>query len=103
MSIYMTIVACIVLSSASGIVVALIVKKLDNIVKLYAQAVANTLTSIACALLFPEHFQFSFHFFFCLLLMIVAVFVYESQTINWSFPTIMVKRKWQQKAKTLFV
>ena len=70
-----------VLSVVGGIVVATIVKKLDNIVKLYLQALANMLTSVACWIVFPEHFQLNVQFIGCLVLMFLAIFGYENQNI----------------------
>lgn len=73
---------CIALSCTSGISVAFIVKKLDNIVKLYSQALSNMMTSIACSMLFPDHFHLNFMFVMCLLVMFGAICLYENK--NWS-------------------
>ena len=76
------VVGCIILSATSGITVAFIVKKLDNIVKLYSQALSNMLTSVACTILFPNHFHLSLPFILCLLVMFAAIFLYENQNLK---------------------
>jgi hypothetical protein len=74
----------IVLSCLSGVAVAFIVKKLDNIVKLYTQALSNMLTSLACSFFFPDHFHLNLAFFGCLVLMFIAISLYESKNVNLS-------------------
>ena len=80
--IHLMLSGCIILSCLSGVAVAYIVKKLDNIVKLYSQALSNMLTSIACSMFFPDHFQLNLAFFACLLLMFVAISLYESKNLD---------------------
>ena len=91
---------CIILSCTSGISVAFIVKKLDNIVKLYSQALSNMLTSVACTILFPDHFNLNFMFVMCLLLMFAAIFLYENKNWNSTDALNFVK---QHKAKVATV
>ena len=76
------VILCIVLSCLSGIAVGFIVKKLDNIVKLYTQALSNMITSVACTLLFPDHFTLNVLFVCCLLLMFSAIFMYENKNLD---------------------
>jgi Nucleotide-sugar transporter len=61
--------------------VAIVVKKFDNIVKQYTQALANMFTAIACSLLFPEHFSLTYTFGLCTILALIAIFMYESRTV----------------------
>ena len=75
-------VTCIFLSGTAGISTAIIVKKLDNIVKLYTQALSNMLTSLACAIFFPNKFHISPLFIFCIVLVFVAIFLYEQKTVE---------------------
>jgi len=70
------------LTLASGVAVAVIVKKLDNIVKLYTQAISNILMSFVCAYLFPEFFSLSPSFLLSLLVMMAAVFLYENKGLT---------------------
>ena len=69
------------MSALTGVTVAIIVKRLDNIVKLYTQAITTMATSIACAFFFPEDFQLNLQFFGCLALMMLAISLYESKEI----------------------
>ncbi|KAK2146008.1 hypothetical protein LSH36_640g01096 [Paralvinella palmiformis] len=72
------ILATITFSVVGGIVVAIIIKKLDNIVKLYAQAVSGAITAMSCAILFPEVFQFDVMYIVSFTLTIVAIYLYEA-------------------------
>ncbi|ELT90198.1 hypothetical protein CAPTEDRAFT_205655 [Capitella teleta] len=80
--IHSMLIGCIILSCLSGVVVALIVKKLDNIVKLYTQSVSNMLTSVACTVFFPDHFHINFTFFACLILIFIGISLYESPNLG---------------------
>ena len=82
---------CVVLSCASGVAVAYIVKKLDNIVKLYTQALSNMLTSVACTIFFPDHFHVNLKFLACLLLMFLGISLYESK--NLEFKALVTQAK----------
>ena len=76
--VWFLLVACVVMSALTGFTVAIIVKRFDNIVKLYTQALANMATSIACTLLFPEDFHLNLAFLGCLGLMMLAICLYET-------------------------
>lgn len=80
--IHLMLAGCIALSCASGVAVAYIVKKLDNIVKLYTQALSNMLTSVACTVFFPDHFHLNLPFLGCLFLMFIAIGLYESKNLD---------------------
>ena len=45
------------IGSVGGLVVAAILKFLDNIVKEYSGSIANVLTAVVCSVLFPDKFQ----------------------------------------------
>lgn len=79
---YFLLGTCILLTCSSGIVTAIIVKKLDNIVKIYTQGLTNMLTSVACTVFFPSDFHLNTLFTLCLALMVIAIFMYENQNIN---------------------
>ncbi len=73
--------ACIFLAGVGGICTAIILKRLDNIVKLYAQITSAIVTSIACMIIFPSEFQFDAVFVTSLILTVVAVVMYERSDI----------------------
>ena len=56
-------------------------KKLDSVVKLYTQALANMFTSLACATFYPRDFHLSLNFVVCLVAMVIAVISYERNII----------------------
>lgn len=78
------VVLCVTFSVACGISTAFIMKKLDNIVKLYSQAISNSLTTVACVFFFPKSFQLEGVFMLCLVLTFVAIFLYENENIDLS-------------------
>ena len=65
-----------------GLVVASILKKLDNIVKEYTGATANMVTALLCSFLFPEKFRFTFFIFSAMILLFIGIFLYENKKIN---------------------
>ena len=77
------IVSSILLNCIGGVAVAAIVKRLDNIVKLYTQALSNMGTSIACTFLFPQSFTLNSVFVLCLLVIFLAIYFYEKKTLEW--------------------
>lgn len=99
----------VLLASLGGIAVATIVKKLDNIVKIYSAALANMFTAIACSILFPNKFTLSIPFGIALVLMFTAVFLYERKHIDFAgsdkvkeiFENICDKLKWVFEWKLL--
>ena len=77
-------VLCLAFSVACGVSTAHIIKKLDNIVKLYSQAISNSLTTVASLLFFPKNFKLDGLYVVCLLLTFVAIFLYENDNIDLS-------------------
>ena len=59
LNVYMMLCFSMVITSCGGIVIATILKFLDNIVKEYSGSMANVITAIVCNLLFPNKFQVS--------------------------------------------
>jgi hypothetical protein len=76
------IIAVIVLTASCGIIVAVVMKKLDNIVKLYTQAMSSGLTCLACIVLFPRVFQFDILFIASLMMTSFAIYLYEMKSIT---------------------
>ena len=74
--------AVITLTAACGIVVAVIMKKLDNIVKLYTQAMSSGLTCLACIFLFPRLFQFDILFIASLIMTSFSIYLYERKSFK---------------------
>lgn len=72
---------CLLLNSIGGMVVAAIIKVLDNIVKIYTSAIANILTAVLCTVFFPENFQLNIFFLASLLALLVGIYLYEVKTI----------------------
>merc|ERR1719154_753811 len=66
-------------SSVGGLVVAAILKRLDNIVKEYSSATANMFTAIVCSLLFPEKFTFTVFILFAMFLLFLGIYLYETK------------------------
>ena len=73
---------CIIFSGGIGLSTAVIMKKLDNIVKLYTQALSNMFTSIACTLLFPKDFSINVAFIICLVMVLFAISMYENKNLD---------------------
>merc|ERR1719222_1594160 len=69
----------IMLGGVGGLVVAAILKKLDNIVKEYSGATANMFTAIFCSFLFPEKFQFTIYIFMAMCLLFTGIYLYETR------------------------
>jgi len=72
----------LIFSSVGGLVVASILKKLDNIVKEYTGATANMVTAILCSFLFPEKFKFTFFIFSAMFLLFLGIFLYEKKKVK---------------------
>merc|ERR1719222_1423018 len=71
----------IMLGGVGGLVVAAILKKLDNIVKEYSGATANMFTAIFCSFLFPEKFSFTIYIFLAMVLLFGGIYLYETQKV----------------------
>lgn len=65
-------------ASVGGIVVAAILKMLDNVVKEYSGAVANLGSAVLCALLFPERFTFTPSILVAMVLLSGGIYLYET-------------------------
>lgn len=66
----------------TGISTAHIMKKLDNIVKLYTQSISNMTMTFVCFALFPDKFHLDFVFIMCLLIMFAGIFLYETDNLS---------------------
>ena len=72
-------VVALVFGSVGGLVVAAILKKLDNVVKEYSSATANMFTAVFCSFLFPEKFSFTIYILFAMLLLFTGIYLYEKK------------------------
>ncbi|KAK2146987.1 hypothetical protein LSH36_575g02051 [Paralvinella palmiformis] len=68
----------VIFAVCGGITTAFIMKKLDNIVKLYTQSMSTIMTTIVCVAVFPRRFHFDVIFVVCLVLNVIAIFMYEN-------------------------
>ena len=68
--------------SIGGLVVAAILKRLDNVVKEYSSATANMFTAIISAFLFPDKFQITWFIVMAMGLLFAGIFMYEKKKIN---------------------
>ena len=68
--------------ATGGLVVASVLKHLDNIVKEYSGAAANVLTAVSCAQLFPEEFAISPIFCLSLTFLGLGIYLYERGRLN---------------------
>jgi len=69
-------------SSVGGLVVAAILKKLDNVVKEYSSATANMFTAVISAVLFPDKFQITVFILFAMGLLFLGIYLYEKKSFN---------------------
>jgi len=69
-----------------GLVVAAILKRLDNIVKEYSTATSNVLQAILCSFLFPEKFQLTVYIMLSMCLLFVGIYMYETHKALPSLP-----------------
>ena len=82
MLIYGLIIITMFSTTATGISTAFIMKKLDNIVKLYTQAITNMVVAVVSSIAFPEKFLIDIKFIVCLLLIFIAIFMYETENVS---------------------
>ena len=75
-------VVCIGLTAVIGISTAYIMKRLDNMVKLYAESLSSMLMTVACVVLFPKRFTIDAVFIASLLLTLFAIFLYEKDNLK---------------------
>ena len=69
-------------SSVGGLVVAGILKKLDNVVKDYSSATANMFTAVISALLFQDKFQITVFVLLAMGLLFTGIYLYEKKSFN---------------------
>merc|ERR1712025_608369 len=70
-------VVALTFGSVGGLVVASILKRLDNVVKEYSSATANMFTAILCSFMFPEKFSFTVYIVVAMVLLFSGIFMYE--------------------------
>ena len=69
-------------SSVGGLVVADILKKLDNVVKDYSYSTANMFTAVISAILFPDKFQITVFILLAMGLLFTGIYLYEKKSFN---------------------
>ena len=69
-------------SSIGGLVVAAILKRLDNVVKEYSSATANMFTAVLSALLFPGKFEMTIFILLAILLLFSGIYLYEKKRFD---------------------
>ena len=72
----------LIFSSVGGLVVAAVLKKLDNVVKEYSSATANMFTAVISATLFPDKFKITVFILLAMFLLFSGIFLYEKKTLN---------------------
>ena len=92
MSVKMWLVLALFFGSLGGVIVATILKMLDNIVKEYSSATANLLTAVVCSLLFPEKFVFTIFIFISMFILFLGIYLYERKPVIVSFQEPQVVR-----------
>ena len=83
-SVKVLLVVALLFGSVGGLVVAAILKKLDNIVKEYSGATANMFTAVICSFMFPEKFSFTIYIFLAMMLLFGGIYLYETQKVSFS-------------------
>ena len=69
-------------SSIGGLVVAAILKRLDNVVKEYSSATANIFTAVLSALLFPDKFEMTIFILLAMALLFTGIYLYEKKSFK---------------------
>ena len=69
-------------SSVGGLVVAAILKKLDNVVKEYSYCTANMFTAILSSLLFPDKFEITVFILLAMALLFTGIYLYEKKSFS---------------------
>ena len=69
-------------SSVGGLVVAAILKKLDNVVKEYSSATANMFTAVLSTLLFPDKFEITIFILLAMALLFTGIYLYEKKSFK---------------------
>ena len=100
-------VLCIGLTAVIGISTAYIMKRLDNMVKLYAESLSSMLMTVACVVLFPKRFTIDTVFIVSLLLTLFAIFLYEKDNLKLCSVQNGCKKTWKtlchQKARMILL
>jgi len=78
-TILMILVIAVLFASLGGIVVASILKYLDNIVKEYTGSVANILTAVLSSVLFPDKFKFTPFIIMSMTSLLSGIYLYETK------------------------
>ncbi|KAL1470790.1 hypothetical protein MTO96_024049 [Rhipicephalus appendiculatus] len=73
-------VATIVFSATNGLCVALVVTRLDNVVKYHVSATSSVLNTFASAALFPDQFRITPAYVISLFVLMVAIYLYEKKS-----------------------
>ena len=73
-----SVVLGLLFSSLGGLVVAAILKKLDNVVKEYSYAIANLISAV----LFPDKFQVTVFILLAMGLLFTGIHLYENKSFN---------------------
>ncbi|XP_075525332.1 CMP-sialic acid transporter-like isoform X3 [Dermacentor variabilis] len=73
-------VATVVFSAAYGLCVALVVTRLDNVVKYHLSATSSLLNTIASAALFPDQFRVTPAYVVSFVVLMVAIYLYEKKS-----------------------
>nr|XP_006814499.1 PREDICTED: CMP-sialic acid transporter 1-like [Saccoglossus kowalevskii] len=90
----------IFLGGAGGLLVAAIIKNIDNIAKIYASTIAILVTGVVCWILFPENFQMTVTFVLAICMILASSVLYErakpkepdeTSNKNGSKPTVLSK------------
>ena len=69
-------------SSVGGLVVAAILKELDNVVKDYSSATANIFTAVISAFLFPDKFQITVFIILAMEILFIGIYLYEKKSFK---------------------
>ena len=77
-----SVVLGLLFSSLGGLVVAAILKKLDNVVKEYSYAIANLFTALISAVLFPDKFQITVFILLAMGLLFTGIYLYVKKSFN---------------------
>ena len=72
----------LIFSGVDGLVVAMVLKKLDNIVKEYSTAIGNIFIALLSSYFFPEKFQVNQYILISLILLFLGIYLYEVKRMS---------------------
>lgn len=72
--------ATIALATVQGITIAVVVRRLDNIIKYHLSATCSVLNSVLSAFLFPDKFRFTTSYIVSLFFLFTAIYLYEKKS-----------------------